>query len=99
MPISQWGEDVQTSDIGKIFEIEITDVSKEKKIAFGSRKSLLKQREEERFIKQINSLDFSREYEGTVVEIREKGIVVNFENLRGFVPASENWIFEKRCRN
>lgn len=50
---------------------------------------MLKQREEERFIKQINSLDFSREYEGTVVEIREKGIVVNFEKLRGFVPVSE----------
>ncbi|ADQ07116.1 hydroxymethylbutenyl pyrophosphate reductase [Caldicellulosiruptor hydrothermalis 108] len=89
VPISQWGEDLQTSDIGKIFEIEITDVNKEKKIAFGSRKSLLKQKEEERFIKQIESLDFSREYEGIIAEIKQKGIVVNFENLRGFVPASE----------
>lgn len=60
-----------------------------KKIAFGSRKFLLRQAQEKKIQQAIESLDFNKDYDGVIAEIRQKGIVVNFEGLRGFVPASE----------
>ncbi|WP_271629699.1 4-hydroxy-3-methylbut-2-enyl diphosphate reductase [Caldicellulosiruptor sp. DIB 104C] len=89
VPISQWAEEVSSSIIGKVFEVEIVDIDTDKKIAFGSRKFLLRQAQEKKIQQAIESLDFNKDYDGVIAEIRQKGIVVNFEGLRGFVPASE----------
>jgi len=89
VPISQWAEDVSSSIIGKVFEVEIVDIDTAKRIAFGSRRALLRQVQEQKLIEALENLDFNKDYDGVIVEIREKGIVVNFEGLRGFVPAGE----------
>ncbi|WAM30637.1 4-hydroxy-3-methylbut-2-enyl diphosphate reductase [Caldicellulosiruptor naganoensis] len=89
VPISQWAEEVSSSIVGKVFEVEIVNIDSEKKIAFGSRRALLRQAQEQRLVEALENLDFNKDYEGFVAEIREKGIIVDFEGLRGFVPLSE----------
>lgn len=89
IPISQWAEEVSPSIVGKVFEVEVVDIDTQKKIAFGSRKALLRKIEEKKLQQTIENLDFNKDYDGIIAEIKQKGIVVNFEGLRGFVPASE----------
>lgn len=87
--LSQWAEPVEYNIIGKLYQVEITNIDEQKKIAFATRKPIIKEENEKRFEEEIDSLDFNVIYEGEVIDIKERGIIVKFKNLTGFVPIRE----------
>ncbi|MEZ0536082.1 4-hydroxy-3-methylbut-2-enyl diphosphate reductase [Caldicellulosiruptoraceae bacterium PP1] len=86
---NQWGEEFSQSIIGKKFDVLITKFDSEKGIAFGSRKNLIRLQFEKAFDSIYGEIDFQKTYEGTIVKIVEKGLIIGFNGLQGFVPLSE----------